>query len=247
MADPASIDVKTLYQLCKVLLEESINASSGGTPSLYCALALLEWIVQRDTTLLSPTSATPNAGSDVVKVLTNGSTKSSKAAANNLTLLSPPAMIKWAEGHFELWSRKGVAAEDYHLARARQLYESAFRRRKELCTAATLHAYCKILTLLGDMEAAAAVAQKILNDFEHDGEYANYLFYTGGVFKALGQHEKANTYFFEASEVGPPKFFTKLEMMMIISRTIEQENSNEDTEEEGAYKMVRFVIASSAE
>jgi len=172
------------------------------------------------------------------KVLPDGSTKSSKAAPNNFTLLSPPAMIKWAEGHFELWSRKGVAAEEYHLARARQLYESAFRRRKELCTAATLHAYCKILTLLGDMEAAAAVAQKILNDYEHDGEYANYLFYTGGVFKALGQHEKANTYFFEASEVGPPKFFTKLEMMMIISRTIEQENSNEDTEEEGAYKMV---------
>lgn len=203
-----------------------MNASSGGTLSLYYALAVLEWIVEHESVAASG------------KVLMN-SDSSKNVSAKDLSLLSPPAMLKWAEGHFELWTRKGVAAEVYHLTRSRQLYESAFRRSKDLCTPSTLYSYCKVLTLLGEMDAASIVALKILNDFEHDSEYANYLFFTGGVFKALGLHEKANTYFFEASEVGPPKFFTKLEMMMIISRTIEQENSNEDTEEEGAYKMVR--------
>jgi len=229
LANSKTPDVKALYQLCKLLLEESVVASSGGTLSLYCALALLEWIVEHETIQVS--------GKIVL-----GSESSKSVSTKELSLLSPPAQLKWAEGHYELWTRKGVAAEVYHLGRARQLYESAFRRSKELCTASTLYSYCKVLTLLGDMDAASAVALKILNDFEHDGEYANYLFFAGGIFKALGLHEKANTYFFEASEVGPPKFFTKLEMMMIISRTIEQENSNEDTEEEGAYKMVSNCI-----
>lgn len=232
--------MKTLYKLSKLLLEESMKASSGATDLLYYALALLEWIVLHEATLLQPMiEAAAGSPQGSTKNAFNGSsTKSGKTAANNLSLLSPPAMIKWAEGHFEMWSRKGVAAEDFHLARAKQLYESAFRRSKELRSPATLHAYRKVLTLLGEMEKAASVTQMIAEEFEHDSEYANYLFYAGGICKSLGLHEKANTYFFEASELGPPKFFSKLEMMMIISRTIEQESANEDSEEDGAYKMV---------
>ena len=243
--DPANADVKLLYQLSKVLLEESSSVSTGGTSSLYYALALLEWIIQNESLLhKSPIDLTSGGGSvDSTKSPSPAQpSKSSKAAVSSLTLLSPPAMVKWAEAHFELWSRKGVAAEEYHLTRARQLYESAFRRSQDLRTPATLHSYSRVLMLLGEMEAALAVAKMIQDEFDHDSEYANYLFFAGGICKALGMHEKANSYFFEASEIGPPKFFSKLEMMMIISRTIEQESANDETEEDGAYKMERFLL-----
>ena len=59
----------------------------------------------------------------------------------------------------------------------------------------------------------------------------------------MGDYDKASTYFFEASQIGPPKFFTKLEMMIIISRTIEeQQAASEEEGEEEAYRMVWLFI-----
>lgn len=248
LIDPESTETKTVYQLSKALLEESSTVSSGGTPSLYYALVLAEWILQssdmpleivKDETIPPPPPVGGMMGlmSPSSKNL-HSHTQPQTSAVPGAALFSPAALLKWGESHFEYWSRKGVAAEEFHLTRARQLFEQAFKKNKSLETAATLHEYCKILSMLGDMEAASAAALRVLSEFEHDSEYGNYLFYTGGIFKALGQHERANSYFFDASEVGPPRLFSKLEMMMIISRTIEEEHANDDTEEEDAYKMV---------
>jgi hypothetical protein len=42
----------------------------------------------------------------------------------------------------------------------------------------------------------------VLNPLNPLSEFANYLFFAGGIFKALGEHERANNYFFEASQIG---------------------------------------------
>jgi tetratricopeptide (TPR) repeat protein len=220
-------------------LDESASVSSGGTPSLYYALAIMEWVLYQsdNNTQEFSEGSQPLAGAGR---LVSKAAPQPSASAN---LFSPAVTLKYAEAHFELWSRKGVAAEDYHLHRARQLYELAFKRSTQLLTPAAQFAYCKVLSLLGDFEAASTVALRILATCDHDADYPNYLFYTGGIFKAMGDPEKANNYFFEASQVGPPKLFSKLEMMMIISRTIEEAAADDDTEEEGAFKMVRHIVA----
>lgn len=238
LIDPDNTDVKVLYQLSKALLEESESVSSGGTPSLYSALALMEWIVYQSENKELETSG-DGGGAGVLGLM--GSTKSPSAKAGAQSLFSPQATLQWAEAHLELWTRKGVAAEEFHLHRAKQLFEQAFKRNSELMTAASQFSYCRVLTLLGEMEAASKVALKILTSYDHDSEYPNYLFFTGGIFKAMGQHEKANNYFFEAAQIGPPKLFTKLEMMIIISRTIEEGTADDDVEEEDAYKMVSVL------
>lgn len=200
----------------------------------------MDWIAyQNEMKASEEFSSDAPAGGGMLGLM--GASQKSAAPANAPSIFSPVTTLRWALAHFEVWSRKGVAAEEIHLHRARKLFEQAFKRDPELMNAATQFSYCKVLALLGDMEAASAVALKILSSYDHDSEYPTYLFFTGGLFKALNQHEKANNYFFEASQVGPPKLFTKLEMMMIISRTIEESTADDDAEEDDAFKMVRFL------
>lgn len=201
----------------------------------------MEWMINQNIQTVEQDEEGAGAGL-MGGLMTSGKIAHTSAKTSGMSQFSPGALIKWAEAHFEYWSRKGVAAEEYHLQRAKELFEQAFRRSPELKSAATLFTQCKVLTLLGEMEAASQVALALLTAAEHDPEYPNYLFFTGGIFKALQQHERANNYFFEASQIGPPKLFSKLEVMIIISRTIEEQTADEETEQEDAYRMVRTIV-----
>ena len=79
--------------------------------------------------------------------------------------------------------------------------------------------------------------------------FASLLFYAGCTYKALGQFERANDFFFEAIEAGPPTSFTKIEMMMIVARNLEQmedadfkssriEDSGDGPDNEKAFQLV---------
>ncbi len=243
MIDPENTELKVLYQLSVALLDEAGSVTSGGTPSLYYAVALMDWIAyQSEMKASEDVGSEGAAGGGMLGLM--GTSQKPSAPVNAPSIFSPITTLRWALAHFEVWSRKGVSAEEIHLHRARKLFEQAFKRDSELMTAAAQFSYCKVLALLGDMEAASAVALKILSSYDHDSDYPTYLFFTGGLFKALNQHEKANNFFFEASQVGPPKLFTKLEMMMIISRTIEESTADDDAEEDDAFKMVPFLAHS---
>lgn len=80
--------------------------------------------------------------------------------------------------------------------------------------------------------------------------FSNLLFYAGCIYKAMGQFERANDFFFEAIEAGPPSSFTKIEMMMIIARNLEEmenadiksnkiEDSGDGPDNEKAFQLVR--------
>lgn len=91
---------------------------------------------------------------------------------------------------------------------------------------------------MGDHQAASVAIQHVLSTFDSDAEYPNYLFFAGVIFKALGQGDAANNYFFESAQIGPPKLFSKIEMMMIISRNLEELGTDSEESGEDAYRMV---------
>ena len=106
--------------------------------------------------------------------------------------------------------------------------------------------YARLLMNEGEMQMALDILTKhvVLPRNENDEHYADYLFYTGVACKALKQHERANYYFFEATQFGPPKCFTKIDMMTIISRTLEEMKDDVDfDEDDGAYQIVSWAFA----
>jgi tetratricopeptide (TPR) repeat protein len=59
--------------------------------------------------------------------------------------------------------------------------------------------------------------------------YAEHTFFAGVACKALKQGERANYYFFESVQSGCPKGFTDIDLMTIISRTLEETDTEDDT------------------
>ena len=49
--------------------------------------------------------------------------------------------------------------------------------------------------------------------------------------------DQSNSYFFEATQMGPPRLFSKIQMMIIISRMLE-EMGNDSEDNENAYRIV---------
>jgi tetratricopeptide (TPR) repeat protein len=199
---------KNVIALSDALIQEAKDTRTSGTRLLYHALLLREWMYS-------------------VKPGTN--LRRATMRTEDLLLL--------AREHFELWQRLGVFTEPYHLIRSKELYQDYLKSHPHFDDTDELITYCKVLQHLGDVEGAKTVINKVLASNDQHPDYPNFLFYAGVIYKALGQCEKANNYFFEAQEVGPPKFFTKLEMMVIISRLIE-EMQGEDNADDDAYKMV---------
>ena len=150
--------------------------------------------------------------------------------------------------------KKGLKGELNHLKRARDLFEKYTADPDKPITVQTWLRYFKVLQFFGDDRKASHIIQRILRTAdEYNSDYPNYLLYAGAVFKAMGDHEKANEYFFRLLDSGPqlelPKGFTKLEIMTIIGRNLEELHSattlqgEEHREWSGdgdeAYKMVR--------
>lgn len=204
--------IRLIRALSDALILESEEQSASGVTLLYYAIAAREWMF----------------GSNPGMSMTRATVKS-----DDLLIL--------ARGHFELWQRMGLlTAEAYHLQRSKELFEEFFAledenvaqspgsppvmdRSARFARIEDMVIYCKVLQHCGEMEAAAEViANVIAQAVDGDPEYPNHLFVAGAVHKAIGELDKANNYFFEASQVGPPRYFSKLEMMIIISRCIEE-------------------------
>ena len=199
---------KNVIALSDSLLLEAKETRTSGTKLLYYALLLREWLYS-------------------FKPGTN--LRRATMRTEDLLLL--------AREHFELWQRLGVFSEPYHLYRSRELFKDYLQSRPNHDDIDDLVTYCKVLQHLGENEEAAKVISLVVANSEGHPDYPNFLFFTGVIYKALGQYEKANSFFFEAQQVGPPKFFTKLEMMVIISRLIEEMQGEENADDD-AYQMV---------
>jgi tetratricopeptide (TPR) repeat protein len=190
------------------LIQEAKDTRTNETRLLYYALLLREWLYA---------------------VKPGTTLRRATMRTEDLLLL--------AREHFDLWQRLGVFTEPYHLTRSKELFQEYFESRPNYDDTDDLITYFKVLQHLGEVETAADIINKVITYNDQHPDYANFLFYAGVIYKALGDYDKANHYFFESQEVGPPKLLTKLDMMIIISRLLEESNREEEIDEE-AYHMV---------
>lgn len=212
----AKTDMNALNHLSNDLMDEAVDRKLGNSrESLYLSILIKEWICYRES-----------------------------AEGTNKPVMSSRSLIRLAHGHFELWSNMGVASgSTYHLERSMQLFEQVFQEHPNMRVPEDMFTYCKVLQYLGHLQRASEIIDGVIKLHSKarnmdEVQQANYLFFAGGIMKIQGEHERANEFFFEANELGPPRLFTKLEMMMIISRTIEEHHRNDDAEQDDAYRMV---------
>eukprot|EP01039_Chlorochromonas_danica_P006332 gene6332-6983_t len=141
-----------------------------------------------------------------------------------------------ARVHFHLWANEGIAGDGQHLDLCRRYYQPLMVPSSGEVELQDLVAYMKVLQLVGSMEEAVEFGQSmLLPAYESDRHYPDILFYMGVACKAANRLELAHGYFFEASQLGPPKNFSRLEIMIVLSRLEEQ---NADFGNDEAYRML---------
>jgi tetratricopeptide (TPR) repeat protein len=146
-------------------------------------------------------------------------------------------LLIMAKAYCKMWLGFGVIADMYYLERSCALYEQVMSTG-ERQDADSLLCYCRVLQYLNRTETALGVINSLITFTDGDAEYPSYLLYAGDIYKTLGLHEQAATQFFEATQLGPPRLFSKLEMMFIISRNIEESAKDKDEPCDDAYGMV---------
>lgn len=148
----------------------------------------------------------------------------------------PEKHLHLAKAHLEIWRSSGPAhAESIHLDQAAYHFGKHFAAHPA-SPAADYVEYFRLLLLRGDTAGALVVSAQLLS-CEGDPRYPDYLFYTGVAYNAQGDYDRANGYFFEAMQYGPPALLTNYDCMMIISRNLERLHGSEEEDEEG-YVMV---------
>jgi tetratricopeptide (TPR) repeat protein len=143
-------------------------------------------------------------------------------------------LLAMAKAYSKMWLGFGVVADKYYLERAREIYDEVMSAG-DRHDADALLSYCRVLQYMKLHELALGVINSLISFSDGDPEYPSYLLYAGDINKYLGNHDQAAGQFFEALKLGPPRLFSKLEMMFIISRNIE-ESAKEPSDE--AYGMV---------
>lgn len=152
-------------------------------------------------------------------------------------------LLKYCSLYLQMWYKQTNAHSDQCLLTAHEMAVEFFQRNSDWNNTHDWIIYFKILLFLGHYQRAIEVISIILSKpSDNDIDYANYLFYAGVVHKAAQDYDKANNYFFESTQSGPPKFFTSIEMMTIISRNLEDMEGDEDADREDAYRVVIFML-----
>ena len=151
-------------------------------------------------------------------------------------------ILTLARGHLEVWLMRGVSAEMYHLKRSKQLYAEYFEQFAEYGSVKDMVDRFRVLMFLGELHAAEEIIVNVLTNYETDPNISNHMFYAGVVYKALKNYEKANSYLFDSIQAGPPRYFSQIEIMTIISRNLEEAGEGDMEEEnEDAYRMVQCL------
>jgi tetratricopeptide (TPR) repeat protein len=147
-------------------------------------------------------------------------------ASENRTVIDDKQLL--ADCYLEYWLRQGVNCERYYLIKSRDHYKAALdsldnkkekdmndrMRRSSVSVPSDFShhiKYCRVLQYLGEFEAASKfLTDHVLRLSTDDPEYPNHLFCAGVIQKAMNNFEEANEKFFEASQIGPPRFFSKV-------------------------------------
>ena len=152
-----------------------------------------------------------------------------------------------ANAHVEVWKSNGVASDPYNLSRSLQIYENAMNSKNSMSIVSdpvVMTQYSRVLQYSGEIQQANQICMKMLTRFESQDDFPKYVLFVGGMLKALGDFDKAGSYFFEAMNIGPPRLFTRLDMMFIVARTLEESTADSDEPVEDGYKMVHHHLIS---
>ena len=147
---------------------------------------------------------------------------------------------KFAQAHAEVWRTSGINSDIYNLWRARDLYKEVIMTIEGAIDASAWIEYSRVLQHLGDNNESVKLLMKLLNSFEDHEDFPAFLFYTGCMLKATKDFDRAGSYFFEAMNSGPPKLFTRLDVMFIVARNLEQSTQDDDVPVEDGYRMVHM-------
>lgn len=129
---------------------------------------------------------------------------------------------------------------------AKVSYEKALKNPEISSSPLVWLEYSKVLMHLGEAELGLKTITSMIRLFDSDEDNQGIFYLTAGaMLSSIGKHEQAGQYYFEAIQLGAPKFFTKSDLMFILSRSFEQlgfetKASGTDPVEEG-YIMVLFV------
>lgn len=129
---------------------------------------------------------------------------------------------------------------------AKVSYEKALKNAGMSSDAQVWLEYSKVLMHLGDVELGLKTITSMIRQFEDDEHQGVFYLTAGAMLSSMGKHEQAGQYYFESIQIGAPKFFSKSDLMFILSRSFEQlgfetKASGTDPVEEG-YIMVLFFI-----
>jgi tetratricopeptide (TPR) repeat protein len=124
--------------------------------------------------------------------------------------------------HFELWRVSTLTADPYNLKCAARWYHIALQSLECALDARAWIEYARVLEGQGESLEASTIVQRLLYSFETDSDFSTYLLYAGGALKAQGELDRAGSYFFEAMNSGPPRQFSRTDMLFIVARTLEE-------------------------
>jgi tetratricopeptide (TPR) repeat protein len=130
-----------------------------------------------------------------------------------------------------------------HLRFAKESYEKALKSSEISSDSQVWLEYSKVLMHLGDAESGLKTITAMMRQFDSHDEHQGVFYLTAGaMLSSMGKHEQAGQYYFEAIQIGAPRFFSKSDLMFILSRSFEQlgfetKSSGADPVEEG-YIMV---------
>ena len=133
-----------------------------------------------------------------------------------------------------------------HLTYAKASYEKVLKDAGISSDPAVWLEYSKVLMHLGESDLGLKTMATVIRRFDNHPNRSLFRLTAGAMLSAMGKYEEAGNYFFECIQLGPPKYFTKSDLNIILSRSIEQlgfetKTNTTDPVEDG-YVMVGTMI-----
>jgi hypothetical protein len=105
---------------------------------------------------------------------------------------------------------------------------------------------------MGENDLALQTINNIIKKFHDTSDISLYYITAGEMLSSIGKYEEAGKFFFETIQLGLPKFFTKSDLMFILSRSFEQlgfdvRMNNTDSTDEGYQMVYQHMISESNE
>eukprot|EP01031_Cornospumella_fuschlensis_P038817 gene38817-47207_t len=196
---------------------------------LYSAVMLMEWLFAAKSHTTSPKGKSNNPGSSsIASAITSTLTSaiSQNAPVQHRANIKPEEALQLAKLHFTIWTSDYVYTNVYHLERAYTWFQHFFKEKPSHDVLEDLLTYFYVLQHKGDHNSAYILIKNVLSVYDSSHPlYVSLQFFAGCAAKGCGLLSDANGYFFDSTKLGPIKHFTRLEMMTLISRTIEEINA----------------------